>query len=153
MEQILWVESFNNEATFVNKICINTKFEFRTTKSETENKTSNDVIKSWYNDSGDQQNRAAAYGWIKAIFEHKMYPGGPKMLLYDCEWAEVLKDVSSTGLTVVRRGGVNNFNMNCRFEKVANCMPYNLALLPMNLTDPGCDEFAVIDPSRKLGLY
>ena len=81
-----------------------------------------------------------------------MFPGGPKLTLVGCEWSEVLADESPTGLVVVRSNpGGNFFNTDAKYARLNHCVPYNIALLPMDIEDRECKDFCVVDRYRKMG--
>ena len=46
---------------------------------------------------------------------------------------------------------LNHINQFCRLQQT--CVPYNIGLLPTDLTNSACDTFAVIDRYRKLGEH
>ena len=61
--------------------------------------------------------------------------------------------VSEVGLQVVRKNPQSSFNTNCRFTALEDCVPYNLAMLPNDLSDEHCTEFSVVDPEGLLGEH
>ena len=92
------------------------------------------------------------FRWIDSLFEHEMFPGGPKLVLVGCEWAEVLENKTSTGLVMVRSNPpAQKFNAVAKFARLNYCVPYNLAFLPMDIERRDCKEFCVVDCTLKLG--
>jgi hypothetical protein len=87
------------------------------------------------------------------MFVHEMYPGGRKLHIIRGDWADVLEEKSTTGLVQIRSNPDSNFNKNCCLTSLEAIVPYNVAFLPQDLQDPGCQEFAVIDRYRKMGDY
>ena len=55
------------------KFIINKKWNFRTRASQEKNLNDDSCIKEWYKE--EDGSTAAAYGWIKMVFVHEMYPG------------------------------------------------------------------------------
>jgi hypothetical protein len=69
------------------------------------------------------------------------------------QWLDVLPELGTTGLTLVQNNPMSNFNTNCCFTVLEQIVPYNIALLPQDLTDTDSEVFAVIDPEGRLGSY
>jgi hypothetical protein len=105
---------------------------------------------TWYKEPGCAE-LTSAYAWIRDMFVHEMFPGGPVLHFIHGDWPDVLPDLSSTGLTQVRRNPESSFNKYCSLTSLEGIVPYNLAFLPQNLADRGCDTFAVIDRVLRLG--
>ena len=96
-----------------------------------------------------------SYGWIKSIFTHEMYPGGPTLDFLHADWADLLDDKSCTGLEQIEWNANSNFNLNSSIAAATDLIPYNLAFLPQNIADDanGCNTYAVIDNHKKYGLW
>lgn len=133
------------------KAVIKGKYEFRTMQSERFLKTSNCVVKEWYQELEDGLSKG--FGMIEDMFIHQAYPGGPQVHFVKAEWLDTLQELSCTGLTQVQRNPNNNFNLNSCLTSLDLIVPYNIALLPQSLDDPDCNVFAVIDPEARLGTY
>ena len=111
-------------------------------------KYDNSVIKQMYQEQVGLQPQPA-YGWIKRLFIHELYPGGPNDIMIDVEWLDVLPMKGPTGLTLVRKNSDNAFNQACRFTFLKHCQPHNVALLSQEPEDPTCITFSVVDRSDR----
>ena len=67
-------------------------------------------------------------------------------------WPEILDDYSCTGMSQVRRNASSFFNGNAPFTTLEAIVPYNIAFGPMDISNPGGNDFVVIDRYRKFGL-
>ena len=108
----------------------------------------NSVIKQLYREQVGQEPKPA-YGWIKRLFIHELYPGGPNDIMIDVEWLDVLPIKGPTGLTLVRKNSDNAFNQACRFTFLKHCQPHNVALLSQEPEDLTCITFSVVDRSDR----
>ena len=125
------------------------KYMFRTMQSERKNKSDNSIIKEWYHDEHQQQ--VAAYGRIEQMFIHQAFEGGPKLHFIKARWLDSMINVGPTGLSVVKENPEINFNQNSSVCLLRDIVGYNIALLPVDITDRDCDTFSVIDPQGRLG--
>ena len=129
------------------------KFEFRTQVSEERNRTNNSCIKVWYDDAEANADMTAAYGWIDSMFTHQAYHEGPSLDLVEADWADVLDELSVTGLAQVKWNAESDFNQNCCLAVADTIVPYNLVFLPQSIQPEDynvADTYAVLDPYRKL---
>ena len=131
------------------KAVLKGKYEFRTMESERTNLTDNSVVKEWFDDEDQQLDKG--YGRIEQMFIHEAYRGGPKLHFVKARWLENLPGAGPTSLPQVKENPNHNFNINSCFTLLEGIVPYNIALLPVDLQDPACDVFSVIDPEGRLG--
>ena len=111
---------------------------FRTAASEVHIKTCNSILRIDYVEH-DGATRAA-YGSIKRLFEHHMFPGGPSRLVAECDWYfdEGIDEVS--GLPIVSVKPDSNFNRKSRFTFFESVYARPVAVWPY-------DPFAEFDSS------
>jgi hypothetical protein len=136
------------------KATINNKFEFRTMKSQETNANDDSAVKVWYDEPDGT--RTAAYGWIKSIFTHSLYAGGPATEFLQADWADTLEDPSKTGHVQIEWNSESNFNLCCSIVTIADIVPYNLAFLPVDIKDQDlqqCVQYVVLDPELRLGKH
>ena len=145
-EEQSWLSMVENaDVECVKGAKINGKFTFRTRRSEETNATDNSVVKAWRY-SGDEDENKACYAWIVDMFIHQMHPGGPAVLILEGNWLDVLPNGSSVvGLPVVRENYQSYFNNEGPFFALVDCAPYNLVLLPNDLSDQDCRDYSVVD--------
>ena len=80
------------------------------------------------------------------MFVHELYQGGPSLVILEGNWTDVeLPGISGVRLPVVNENAHSYFNTNGRFVALEDCVPYNLALLPNDLSDRGGTQYSVID--------
>jgi hypothetical protein len=138
------------------RVTLNRKHHFRTEQSQEKNKNNDSAFKIWYDDAVVPGRRTAAFGWIQSIFEHSLGPGGETMTFIHADWADVMEEMGSTGLTQVRWDPQSNFNLTSSVTTVSDLVPYNIAMLHQRITDlhnDRCDVYAVIDPQFRLGKW
>jgi hypothetical protein len=139
---------------------VNVKYMFRTRLSEQTNSTDNSVVKMWrYSRSGNEERNTENYAWILDMFVHELYQGGPSLVILEGNWTDVeLPGIPGVRLPVVNKNPESYFNTNGRFVALEDCVPYNLALLPNDLSDRDGTQYSVIDRgfeeelTKRLGL-
>ena len=84
-----------------------------------------------------------AYGRIKLIFSHSLWPGGgaPSKVWLDCKWYEKVGIEPTTGLTRIRRN--RNFDA-ARLTLASHVLPISCAFWNERPFDESCDTFLVI---------
>ena len=95
----------------------------------------------------------ACFGWIKRLFRHSLYPGGPEHIIADCEWLDMQPhDPVAHPLPVGKRVIDREVGTGPpRMIFLKGCTPYNIALLPARPQHPVCLQYYVIDRTGKLG--
>lgn len=79
--------------------------EFRTARYEEGLLSANSCISCLYNERDNNQAQTKAYGIIKKMYIHQMYPGEdddiPSRVIVDCDWFEVVGTNPTTGLKTI----------------------------------------------------
>jgi hypothetical protein len=128
---------------------------FRTMDAQQCTRTNNSAIKGWYHELERGANDlawTAAYGWVKRIFLHAIYPGSKPRVIVECEWLDMLPEASFGGLlrgrkVLDRPAGTGP----PRFVFLKECTPYNIAILLEDPEEPDSLIFQIIDRQGKLG--
>jgi hypothetical protein len=136
------------EVKFHSIVYVN-KVQFRTQSSQQRFRNDDSVIKTWYLDEGEE---TTAYGIIKKIATHSMYPGSQEEVLVEVEWLESVPDDEQADndvyLPQVRLNPDSSFNTRSRWVFLRQCAAYNIMIAPHNPWDPACTVFDVIDRWR-----
>ena len=94
---------------------------------------------------GVNQNVLQAYAQIVDLFEHEAYPGGPKRIVVEGTWYDVVGECSIAGTTLVSRNKQHPFNFSSKFVFLDDCYQRPVAIWPH---DPH-GMLARGDPKRK----
>jgi hypothetical protein len=118
---------------------------FRTKHSQRNLKTDNSHLVMDYKPPGANQPVKQAYAQIKDLFEHEAYPGGPKRIVVNGAWFDVMGKCPIAGTTLVKKNRRNPFNFSSKFVFLDDCYQRPVAIWPH---DPS-GELAANDPKRK----
>jgi hypothetical protein len=111
----------------------------RTMESQRRLRKDDSCIAVPYHEASDGSKRLA-YGRIKAMFQHTLYPGGPTLHIVDCDWYETI-DTSGPLTKVIPNP---NFDR-CRLADLSTAYPQSLAFWPVDpfSTNP-CGDLYVL---------
>ena len=113
------------------KACSLDTVQFATTRSEATVESDGASIMMPYRYE-ETRKRKTAYGRIKEMFVHSMWPGGPKLVVIQCAWHEEAGTNPVSKLPQIRL----NQLWNHRMHFIKDCWAQNCALFP---SDPFSD--------------
>ena len=132
---------------------VNGKNEYRTVSSqsndEKELKNNNSVVKTW--SRGPHGGEVTWYGTITAMYDHGLYPGGPRHTIVECEWYDTIPPNDNDPkvyLPQVQKNPQSDINRTSRVAFLNACAHYNIFLGVHDPNDANCDVYDVVDRYR-----
>ena len=111
--------------------CMYAGYIFTTPKTHSKHDDSH-VCEAYKDEHGVQRQ---AYGQIRRMFEHQLYPGGPSKVVLRVHWFENARECPVSGNELVLKNDNHYFNIHFKFTLMETCFQQPIVVWPYDPLD------------------